>query len=107
MPDANQIGVANWIDLFSIRSRLTNYYAPEQARVDQYVISFMPLVQKDVLNLLFGLNNSDKKNGKLFKQLIRQNSIQLTKQPLVKGNITHPFNSSSLGARLHSQNKKS
>ena len=107
MPDANQIGFEKWIDLFSIRSRLTNYYSPEQARVDHLVVSFMPLVQKDILNLLFGINDSDKRNGKLFKQLIRQNSDQLTKQPLVKGNITHPFNSSSIGARLDSQNKKS
>ncbi|MCZ7614763.1 MAG: hypothetical protein M5T52_14835 [Ignavibacteriaceae bacterium] len=65
----------------------------------------MPLVQKDILNLLFGLNESDKRNGKLFKQLIRRNSIQLTKHQLVKGNITHPFNSSFLSARLHSRIK--
>jgi len=105
MPDANQIGSEKWIDLFSIRCRLTNYYAPEQARVDQFVVSFMPLVQKDILNLLFGITDTDKRNGKLFKQLIRQNSVQLTKIPLVKGNITHPFNSSSLSARLHSRIK--
>lgn len=103
--DANQIGSEKWIDLFSIRSRLTNYYSPEQVRIDQYAVSFMPLVQKDILNLLFGLNESDKRNGKLFKQLIRRNSIQLTKHQLVKGNITHPFNSSSLSARLHSRIK--
>ncbi len=105
LPDPLQIGSAEWIDLFSIRSRLTNYYAPEQARVDQYAISFMPLVQKDILNLLFGITSTDKRNGKLFKQLIRHNSVQLTKQPLVKGNITHPFNASSISARLHSRIK--
>jgi hypothetical protein len=65
----------------------------------------MPLVQKDVLELLFGFNNSDKKNGKLLKELIKQNSIQLTRYPLVKGSIVHPFNSSSLSARLHSRIK--
>jgi hypothetical protein len=105
IPDANQISPARWIDLFSVHSRLINYYAPEQARVDQHVNSFMPLAQKDILSLLFGINVIDKKNGKLFKQLIRQNSIQLTKYPLVKGNITHPFSSSSLGARIHSRVK--
>ena len=105
LPGTSKIVPTNWIDLFSIRSRLTNYYAPEQARIDQYVLSFMPLVQKDILKLLFGFNNADKKNGKLFKELIRQNSIQLTKHPLVKGSIVHPFNSSSLSARLHSRIK--
>ncbi|MBE0570335.1 MAG: hypothetical protein IH618_02230 [Ignavibacteriaceae bacterium] len=105
MPDAKQISAASWVDLFSIRSRLANYYAPEQARVDQYLISFMPLVQKNILYLLFGLSDVDKKNGKLFKELIKQNSIKLTKYQLAKGNIVHPFNSSSIGARLHSRIK--
>lgn len=105
MPDANQISAASWIQLFSIRSRLTNYYATEQARVDNFVISFMPLVQKNILYILFGLSEVEKKNGKLFKELIRQNSIKLTKYPLVKGNIVHPFNSSSISARLHSRVK--
>jgi hypothetical protein len=105
MPEANHISPARWVELFSIRSRLANYYAPEQARVDQFVISFMPLVQKDVLNLLTGINDSEKKNGKMLKQLIRQNASSLTLQPLVKGNIIHPFNSSSLSARIHSRVK--
>jgi hypothetical protein len=65
----------------------------------------MPLVQKDILNLLFGITDTDKRNGKLFKQLIKKNSIQLAKIPLVKGNITHPFDSSSIAARLHTRIK--
>lgn len=101
MPVTEQLRPERWIELFSIRTRLTNYYAPEQSRIDQFVISFMPLVQKDVLNLLFGLDNSEKNNGKMFKQLIKQNSSVLTKQALVKGNIIHPFNASSLGSRIH------
>ena len=105
LPDPSQIGFAEWIDLFSIRSRLTNYYAPEQARVDQYATSFMPLVQKDILNLLFGITSTDKRNGKLFKQLIKKNTNELTKPPLVKGNITHQFSASSISAKLHSRIK--
>jgi hypothetical protein len=105
MPDIKQLSPQRWLELFSIRTRLINYYAPEQARVDQFVISFMPLIQKDILNLLFALNDSDKKNGNMFKQLIKQNASVLAKQPLVKGNIIHPFYSSSLGARVHSRLK--
>lgn len=44
LPDPSQIGPEKWVDLFSIKTRLINYYAPEQARLDQYVTSFMPLV---------------------------------------------------------------
>jgi hypothetical protein len=65
----------------------------------------MPLVQKDILKFLFSFNNADIRNGRLFKSLIRQNAYQLTKHPLVKGSIVHPFNSSSLSARLHSRVK--
>lgn len=107
MPDANQIGSAKWIELFSIRSRLSNYYAPEQARVDQFVISLMPLAQKEILTLLFALRDSEKKNGNLFRQRIKQNAIQLSKFPLVKGNIVHPFKSSLLSTRSHSKIKTS
>jgi hypothetical protein len=105
LPEPLQIGSAEWVDLFSIKSRLTNYYAPEQARVDQFAVSFMPFVQKDILNLLFGITDAEKKNGKLFKQLITKNSNRLAKIPLVKGNITHPFDSSSLSTRMHSRIK--
>jgi hypothetical protein len=103
MPDVNNIGMGNWVDLFSIQARLPNYYAPEQTRVDKYIISFMPLVQKDILKYLFSFDDADKKDGKLFKRLIKQNEYKLAKHPLVKGGIVHPFNSSSLSARLHSR----
>jgi hypothetical protein len=91
--DVRNIGAGRWIDLFSIKTRLPNYYAPEQSRVDDLATSFMPFVQKDLLNVLFNLSESEKMNGKLFKHIIRQNSHQLTRFQLVKGNITHPFNS--------------
>ena len=105
LPDLKSISIGRWVDLFSIKTRLANYYAPEQARVDDYVISFMPFVQRDLLKMFFSLSDNDKKNGKLFKELIKQNSSQLTGIQLVKGSITHPFNLSSLNARLYSRIK--
>jgi len=104
-PDINQIRPEHWIDLLSIRTRLANYYAPEQTRVDQYVISFMPFVQKDILKLLFDADEKVKLNDKFFKQFIKQNVSVLTKYPLVKGKITHSFNVSSLSSRLQSRIK--
>lgn len=105
LPDPSEIGFGKWIDLFSIKTRLPNYYSPEQTRVDEFVVSFMPFVQKDLLKFLFSLDDSDKKNGKLFKSIISHNTPQLTDIPLVKGNITHPFNYSSLSARLNARIK--
>ena len=39
LPDIKKIGFRNWIDTFSLQTRLTNFYGPEQARVDNYIIS--------------------------------------------------------------------
>jgi len=106
LPDANVINLENWLDIFTIRARLINTSAHEQARVDNYAISFMPLIQKDILNILFSFTVEERKNGKLFKDIIRRNAIALTKYPLVKGNITYPFGASSLSARVCSKLKK-
>ena len=105
LPDANVIGLENWLDIITIRARLINTSAPEQARVDNYAVSFMPFIQKDILKILFGFSVNEKKNGKLFKDFIRRNAIVLTKFPLVKGNITYSFGASSLSARFYSKLK--
>ena len=52
LPDANVIGLENWLDIITIRARLINTSAPEQARVDNYAVSFMPFIQKDILKNL-------------------------------------------------------
>jgi hypothetical protein len=106
LPDAELINLENWLDIFTIRARLINTSAPEQARVDNFAISFMPFIQKDILKILFSFTVKERKNGKLFKDLIRRNAIALTKFPLVKGNITYPFDASSLSARVYSKVKK-
>ena len=106
LPDANEINLENWLDIFTIRARLINTSAPEQARVDNYAVSFMPFIQKDTLKILFSFSVKERKNGKLFKDIIRRNAIALTKYPLVKGNITYPFDASSLSARVYSKVKK-
>lgn len=106
LPDANVINLENWLDIFTIRARLINTSAPEQARVDNYAISFMPFIQKDILKILFSFTVKERKNGRLFKDIIRRNAIALTKFPLVKGNITYPFDASSLSARVYSKVKK-
>jgi hypothetical protein len=106
LPDANKISLENWLDIFTIRARLINSSAPEQARVDNYATSFMPFIQKDILKILFSIRVKERKNGKLFKDIIRRNAIALSRIPLVKGNITYPYGASSLSARVYSKLKK-
>jgi asparagine synthetase B (glutamine-hydrolysing) len=105
LPPGTEVGTNSWIELFSIRARLPNYYGPEQARVDNHAVSFMPLAQKDMLNLLTIINERDKKNGRLFKKLIRNNSLSLSRFPLVKGDVVYPFQLSSLSTQFYSKIK--
>ena len=105
LPPAGEIGLNRWIELFSVRSRLPNYYGPEQARIDNLAVCFMSLAQKDLLNLLAELSDKEKKNGRLFKELIRNNSPNLSHFKLVKGRIVHPFCLSSLSTRIYSKIK--
>jgi hypothetical protein len=96
LPDPSEIGLANWLDLFSIKTRLPNLYAQEQIRLDHSIINFMPFAQLSLLNYLFTLNINKRKNSRLIKKLIKSNNYRLTKIPLTKNDVIYPFDTSSL-----------
>jgi len=100
LPKPNTIGLENWVDLFAIKTRLVNYYSPEQSRLDETVINFMPFAQFSLMKKLFEIPLPLRKNAKLFRKIISQNAPNLTKFPLVKNGHTYPFKTSTLFARL-------
>jgi len=91
LPAIELIGAENWIDLFAIKTRLRNYYANEQPRIDSLIFGYMPFAQSSLLENLFNLNLIHRKNSKLFKYLIAKNYNKLTKYPLSKGDAIYPF----------------
>ncbi|HPD33999.1 MAG TPA: asparagine synthase-related protein [Candidatus Kapabacteria bacterium] len=91
LPAIELIGAENWIDLFAIKTRLRNYYANEQSRIDSLIFGYMPFAQSSLLENLFNLNIIHRKNGKLFKYLVSKNYNKLTKYPLSKGDAIYPF----------------
>ena len=91
LPAHKEIGLENKLDLLSVRSRLPNFFGFEQNRLDSCILSYMPFAQPDVLDLVFGLPIKLRKNGKLFKGLIRKGYRPLTSYPLAKGDTTVPF----------------
>lgn len=103
LPALNKIKFYNWVDLFSFNTRLPNFYAPEQQRLDSMVTSFMPFIQNSLTQFLFGIQKNERKNGSLFKKLIKQNSRKLIDFPLATGDFIHPFGLSSLQTRLWSK----
>ena len=100
IPQPNLIGVENWIDFFALYTRLPNYIGHEQSRVDNYVLGFTPFVQPSLIKLLFNIPVSRRKNGALFRDLIKVNEPSLAKYPLAKGELLIPYSASSISARI-------
>ncbi len=100
LPDVSAFGLANWIDLLSIKTKLPNAMGPEQARVDSIVQNYMPLVQPILLKEIFKIPVNLRKDGKLLRQIIYKTAPQTTQFPLVKNVTKKPFGMTSLQARI-------
>ena len=99
LPELNNSTLENWLDEFAIKTRLTNFYSHEQSRLDHYVTSYMPFIQPKLLRNLFAMPGELRRNGKLFREIIKLNSPSLRKYSLAKGNSSHPFCLNSLQSR--------
>ncbi|MDR3667199.1 MAG: hypothetical protein P4L35_10195 [Ignavibacteriaceae bacterium] len=102
LPPVKEIGFGNWLDLFSLKTRLVTYMAPEQARLDNFVTSYMPYIQFTLLNDLLNMPLSLRKNHRLFNKLFYPQSVDLTKYKLVKGNVPYPFYFNPVMKRVYS-----
>ncbi|MEP7234772.1 MAG: asparagine synthase-related protein [Ignavibacteriota bacterium] len=100
LPKISIIGPENWVDLFAIRSIVPNVLGYEQSRTDHYVQSFMPFVQPSLLEKTLLLPLEERRKGKLFRKLIAKNAPVLTGYPLVRHNISYPYNFSALPSYL-------
>ena len=101
LPGFKEVGLGNWLDIFSIKTRLVNYYGTEQARIDNYVNSYMPFAQKSLLNDLLNVPVSLRKNNKLFSKLFYPDTNNLTRYKLAKGNMSYPFYMNSVVKRIY------
>lgn len=100
LPKAEDIGAENWIDLFALKTRLSNYYSSAQIHLDGWVYSYMPFIQQCLLKNLLSIPLAQRKNGKMFREIIKQNYKPLIKYPLAKGQFTHPFFLSTIQSRI-------
>jgi hypothetical protein len=98
LPDPNVIGTGNWLDLVVVRCGLPNVNAAEQARIDHYVAGYMPFVQPSLLNTIFKIPASDRRGGRIFRNLIRKNENILRQFPLVAVNCTVPYSFTTIPA---------
>ncbi len=106
MPDIDEFGIENFIDLLAVRTRFPNYGGLEQARLDGEVMNYMPFAQPSFLSKMFGLPLSLRRNGKLCRNIISALCPELTGFPLVKYGTTYPFQLSSLPAMVFTRAKR-
>ncbi|HTY00355.1 MAG TPA: hypothetical protein VMG09_10040 [Bacteroidota bacterium] len=95
MPAVEKIGVENFVDLLALRTRIPNYGAPEQGRLDAEIINLMPLVQPSFLRAIFGIPPKVRSNAGLYCDMIRRANPLLARFPLAKGGYIHRFGLSS------------
>ncbi|MEJ2615303.1 MAG: hypothetical protein P8Z35_10105, partial [Ignavibacteriaceae bacterium] len=98
-------GIENWLDTFFIKTKVANISGPSQTLLDNICRAFMPFIQPLVLDKGFSMGFSDKKNGRLFWQIINQGK-KLNRYPLVKDQIIYPFRSNLLFVRLYQKFKR-
>ena len=91
MPEISEIGIENWVDLFSVRTRVPNGAGPEQSRSDSELLNYMPFLQPDLIKLALNLPLHHRKNAQLFRSFIQQHAPKLQNEPLIKGNYTYPY----------------
>ncbi|MCX6154904.1 MAG: asparagine synthase-related protein [Candidatus Kapabacteria bacterium] len=105
MPDPNYFGAENWMDLYSVRTKLINYTSLEQARVDNYVQNLTPFSEKFYFDYSFTIPLKEKINSKMYKMLIKSDNPLISKFPIVKGDTYVPFSAPDLYNKLYSKVK--
>jgi len=107
LPSVKEIGCENFVDLLTIKTRPSNYTNPEQTRLDNIMISYIPFLQINLLDTVFSMNLYWRENGRYFRRMIKKFRPELIKYPVVKGNSKIPFSlpSSAASAYIKLKNK--
>jgi hypothetical protein len=70
---------------------LPNIFGPGQTILDQNFISFMPLAQKEIINIGLNIPQQLKTGGKFIKGIIKETEKKLTGINLVSSNLEYNF----------------
>ncbi|MEX0719785.1 MAG: hypothetical protein WD059_03895 [Balneolaceae bacterium] len=91
MPEIAETGIENWLDLFSIRTRVPNGAGPEQARSDSHLFNYMPFLQPQLIQQAINLPLTQRKEARLFREIISKEAPELQNVELVKGSVSYPY----------------
>ncbi|MBS1911323.1 MAG: hypothetical protein JST22_05000 [Bacteroidetes bacterium] len=106
LPDIGRIGVENALNLLAVRTRIPNYGAPEQARLDAIVPNLMPCAQPSLLQELFApwmpsAIRSNRAVREVIRHAARRHVIpDLARLPLVAGGVLYSLGEPAFTVRL-------
>jgi hypothetical protein len=90
----------DWYDFVALKTRLPNYYAPEQARMDHRFANLMPLAQPYLLQHLFAVPFYLRQQRRFLNDLLKTLQPVLTQIPLAKNDIIHYFYLTGMQTRV-------
>ena len=101
-----QVAPEDAVDLLGVRARLPNFFGLEQNRLDGVAECYMPFAQPSVVRAVFRTPARLRKNGRLFRRLIRDRRPALARFPLVKDGMPYPFRLPALAAHVFTRARK-
>ena len=90
MPEVNELGIHNWVDLYNIRYRSSNSSYPSQTRLDNLTLNLMPFIQPKVLNEVLNLPSSFRSKELINREMLNR-FARLKLFPLARYNTIVPF----------------
>jgi hypothetical protein len=106
MPDPKDMELGDWLDLFTIRTRVPNLVGASQEYIDEHLFHYMPFLQQEVLNSVLFTSINNRKNAKELRSLIQKKAPALTSVPLVKGDDVYPYLLTDLPAMVWMKAKR-
>ncbi|MER3524006.1 MAG: hypothetical protein C4326_08045 [Ignavibacteria bacterium] len=100
MPSIEKIGAENFVDLFSLRTRVPNSGSPAQQWIDSQIVNYMPYAQPSFLREVFRTPLTARRNARLHRSVMRQYAPTLTRYPLTKEGVIYPYALTTLPAWL-------
>lgn len=101
MPEQKEVGLENWLDILFLKFKLPNLIGPSQSLLDSISIAYMPYIQPHLLELSLPLAVQEKKNGKIFRNVLDSSINNLNSYQLVKNSIYYPYHTNSFNLRLY------
>jgi len=106
VPSSKEIGVDKWLDILAVRTMLPNYIGIEQSRTDRHILNYTPFVQKRFITKMLAAPIELRKNGRLYRDIIRRRSPRLATYPLARFDSSYPFRFGALESYLWTKVKK-